>query len=43
MSFQVCNVRSTDLPLLLDVARQTLPEGVTLSVKEHTVEDYEAR
>ena len=27
----------------MDVARRTLPEGVTLDVREHTKEAYEAR
>ena len=40
---QIADVLSTELPVLLDVLRKTLPEGVSLSVHKHTNEDYEAR
>ena len=40
---QVVDVLSTELPVLLDVLRKTLPEGVSLSVHKHSNEHYEAR
>merc|ERR1712142_496440 len=40
---QLDNVLSTDLPVLIDVLRKTLPEGASLSVHEHADQDYEAR
>ena len=40
---QVSNLRSIDASLLIDLLRRTLPEGVELSVHEHTEEHYEAR
>lgn len=40
---QVANLRSIDAPVLLDVIQRALPEGVTLCIKEHTVEASEAR
>merc|ERR1712066_156820 len=40
---QVVDVLSTELPVLLDVLRKTLPEGVSLSVHKHERKHYEAR
>ena len=40
---QVSNLRSIDAPLLIDLLRRTIPEGVELSVHEHTEDHYEAR
>merc|ERR1711973_196148 len=40
---QIVDVLSTDLPVLLDVLRKTLPEGVSLSVHKHERKHYEAR
>ncbi len=40
---QLSNLRSVDAPLLLDVLRASLPEGVMLSVHPHEEEHYEAR
>jgi hypothetical protein len=40
---QITQVTTLDLPILLSVIRQTLPEGVRLSVHEHLEEHYEAR
>ena len=36
-------MRTIDAPILLDVLRRTLPEGVSLSVHDHEVQHYEAR
>ena len=40
---QVSHLRSIDASLLIDLLRRTLPEGVDLSVHEHTEDHYEAR
>merc|ERR1712083_1284323 len=40
---QVTNMRSIDAPILIDILRRTLPEGVELSVHQHQEEHYEAR
>merc|ERR1712025_1404469 len=40
---QVVNMRSIDAPLLIDTIRRGLPEGVTMSIHEHTVEMAEER
>jgi len=40
---QIVDVQTTDLPVLIDALRKTLPEGVSLSVHEHQEEHYEAR
>lgn len=40
---QVTGLRSIDAPVLLDNIRTCLPEGVSLSVHEHTQEHYEER
>ncbi|TRY78673.1 hypothetical protein TCAL_11597 [Tigriopus californicus] len=40
---QIANARTLDVPQLFDILRITLPEGVNLSVHEHTEEDFEAR
>jgi len=40
---QVVNMRSIDAPLLLDTVRRALPEGVTMTIHEHTVEMAEER
>ena len=37
------NVQTTDLPVLIDIVRKTLPEGVRLSIHEHNNEHSEAR
>jgi len=37
------NVQTTELPVLVDIVRKTLPEGVTLSIHEHKAEHKEAR
>ena len=37
------NVQTTELPVLIDIVRKTLPEGVTLSIHEHTAKHKEAR
>ena len=37
------NVQCTDLPVLIDLLRRTVPEGVKLSIHEHKAEHYEAR
>jgi len=42
-NIQVVDVLSTELPVLLDVLRKTLPEGVSLSVHKHEREHYEAK
>lgn len=42
-NIQLVNVETTDLPVLIDILRKTLPEGVKLSVHEHKPEHYEAR
>ena len=42
-NIQLINVETTDLPVLIDILRKTLPEGVKLSVHEHKPEHYEAR
>lgn len=42
-NIQLANVQTTDLPILIDVVRKTLPEGVRLSVHEHQTEHKEAR
>ena len=36
-------LRSIDAPLLLDTIRIALPEGVTLSIHEHTRDMFEER
>jgi hypothetical protein len=36
-------MRSIDAPILIDILRRTLPEGVELSVHQHQEEHYEAR
>ena len=41
--FQVTNMRSIDAPILIDILRRTIPEGVDLSVHKHEEEHYEAR
>jgi hypothetical protein len=43
ISWQVENISSTDVQILVDVLRKTIPEGVSLSVHEHTEEHFEAR
>lgn len=40
---QIVNVQTTELPVLIDVVRKTLPQGVRLSVHEHKTEHKEAR
>merc|ERR1711997_1257874 len=40
---QVSNMRSIDAPILIDILRRTIPEGVELSVHKHEEEHYEAR
>merc|ERR1712008_534952 len=40
---QVTNMRSIDAPILIDILRRTLPEGVELNVLQHQEEHYEAR
>jgi len=40
---QIVDVQTTDLPVLIDIIRKTLPEGVELSVHEHKEEHREAR
>jgi len=40
---QVSNLRSIDAPILLDIIRATLPEGVHLSMHQHAQEHYEER
>jgi len=40
---QVTNLRSVDAPILLDIVRTALPEGVQLSLHEHTLAHYEER
>jgi len=40
---QIVDVQTTDLPVLIDIVRKTLPEGVRLSVHEHKNEHKEAR
>lgn len=37
------DVPSTDAQILIDIIQTNLPEGVTLTVKEHTVEDDDIR
>ena len=32
-----------DAPILFDILRRTIPEGVELNIHEHTEEHYEAR
>ena len=41
--FQVSNMRSIDAPILIDILRRTIPEGVELSVHKHEAEHYESR
>lgn len=41
--FKVSNMLSGDAPILIDILRRTLPEGVELSVHEHLQEHFEAR
>ena len=36
-------MRSIDAPILIDILRRTLPEGVELNVHQHQDEHYEAR
>lgn len=40
---QVTNLRSVDAPILLDIIRSTLPEGVHLSIHQHLQEHFEER
>merc|ERR1711862_968958 len=40
---QVTNMRSIDAPILIDILRRTIPEGVELNVHPHQEEHYEAR
>jgi len=40
---QVVGLRSVDAPILIDAVRRALPEGVTMSLHEHTVEMAEER
>ena len=40
---QVVGMRSVDAPILIDTIRTALPEGVVLSVHEHTREMAEER
>ena len=40
---QIADVATTELPVFIDALRKTLPEGVSLSVHEHSDQDYEAR
>jgi len=40
---QVSNLRSVDAPILVDIIRTTLPEGVHLSIHQHEQEHYEER
>lgn len=42
-NIQIVNVQTTDLPVLIDIVRKTLPEGVRLSIHEHNNEHSEAR
>ena len=37
------NTQTTDLPVLIDIIRKTLPEGVQLSIHEHDTSHSEAR
>ena len=37
------NVQTTDLPVLIDIIRKTLPEGVQLSIHEDSELHQEAR
>ncbi len=37
------DVPSTAAQILIDIIQTNLPEGVTLTVKEHTVEDDDVR
>ena len=39
----VVNTQTTDLPVLIDIIRKTLPEGVQLSIHEHDNSHSEAR
>ncbi len=40
---QVSNLSSVEAPVLLDVIRASLPEGVEMSLHKHEEEHYEAR
>jgi len=40
---QLSDVLSTDLPVLIEAVRKTLPEGVSMSVHEHKVDHFEER
>jgi len=40
---QIVNMPSIDIPILIDILRRTIPEGVDLSFHEHTAEHFEAR
>ena len=40
---QVENLSSLDAPLLIDLLRRTLPQGILLSVHPHLEEHFEAR
>merc|ERR1719510_1307247 len=42
-NIQIVNVQTTELPVLIDIVRKTLPEGVRLSVHEHKAQHKEAR
>ena len=41
--FIAVNVQTIDLPILIDIIRKTLPEGVQLSIHENKDENQEAR
>jgi len=42
-NIQIVNVQTIDLPILIDIIRKTLPEGVQLSIHENKDENQEAR
>jgi len=42
-NIQIVNTQTTDLPVLIDIIRKTLPEGVQLSIHEHDTSHSEAR
>lgn len=43
ISFQLTNLTSVDAPVLYDILRVSLPEGVQVSVHENTEAHYEQR
>ena len=43
LNLLVVNTQTTDLPVLIDIIRKTLPEGVQLSIHEHDTSHSEAR